>query len=207
MLKIPFMIAGLIIFSACEQARAPAGQENTGAAGSDNTSYFLKDTAVTILWSAVNNEDPSDTEHTITNEEYLNAISDPEKAALSFATMGEGPCEYRYISKINSKFQMLTSMAQQSRSSDPNTAFLRRWFRKDEPGLKKIEAGPEYSYTQKKLEEVKLAVKNDTIKVWLRSNAVNVLEGKSWKQTREIIFRLDKNELYLIKETRTGKDL
>ena len=202
-MKIKTIIAILIGFSACGQIINDDEKVIPQFAAADNASYFLQDTTVKIIWSA-DTTNSKDTGITV-NKEYLNTLSAPVQAAISFSLIEEQQNEtHTYISKINSKFGLLTSLAKHSRDSDTSKELMKQWFRYDTQCLTKIETPPSCSHNDReKLCELNLTIKKDTIKVFFTAIGVNMLEAKSWKRTQEDIFLFDKNNLRLIEEKKS----
>ncbi len=205
-MKAKTILSILVGFTACGQTEKKVEKANNYVI-TENASYILKDTAVKIVWRTAGTDTLKDMDGVMINEAYLKTISDPESAALNFSILGEEDGNSGYISKLNPKFQVLVSTARKSGSAAAHAEFLKEWFRNDIESLSRIDAGPQHSYTRRSIDEIRITVKGDIIKVRLSVNAVSMLMGKSWSYTKEKDFKFEQNSLRLVQETSTEEEL
>ncbi len=179
---LSFVIFALLILASSCGPNTNSNEEtilaNNTCSVADSQIYLLKDTSVKVLWSE-NKFDVKSNSFINTHEvnaDYLDTMSDPERAAIGFVSL----------------------VAMQHKPSEKNLNFLKQWFRYDNKSLSKIENYPDCSENEKEYEEVKLIVTSDTIKVSFIASTV--LSGTASRWEQEDTFRLDENNIRLIDE-------
>lgn len=183
-------------------------QENKTSDKKIKKELKLTDKSVKFLWRANKfDKELKDTINTICiNEEYCKTISDPEKAVLGYiATFIGNECEWDgdYTEdRSNLKCRINSSLKLGYQCSEKHLSFLKKWFKKDTKILEELKNCPTTPFTassQETFDEINLVTKNNTIKVLFKVNGVNMQIQESWNYTVEKIFKLQNNNLTLIK--------
>jgi len=191
------ILAVVILTSSCRpntiiDEQIVAGNNSFAA---DTQTYLLKDTAVKVMWRTKQNET---TGTAVFNNDYLDTMSDPERAAIGFvsAFIRTDTGINLNCSRAGTKLKPLLMLEQ--KSNERKLAFLKQWFRYDKNCLAKLENSSPFCNTQKEFEEINLTVTSDTITVLFTAKE-NLPGGISrWRQ--EDTFRLDQNSLLLVEE-------
>lgn len=157
----------------------------------DSQTYLLKDTTVKVLWHTKNSTP-------VFNSDYLDTMSDPEKAAVGFVSAFIKTNTGLNINCSNGGAKLKPLLLFEQKSNEKKLSFLKQWFRYDKYCLKKLENPSAFCITQKEFEEMNLSVTSDTITVLFTAKETIHGETKRWKQ--QDTFRLDQNNLLLIEE-------
>lgn len=169
----------------------------------------LADKKVKFLWREFqyDKELSTDINIIILNKNYIKSISDPEKAALAYATTFIGnECSWdgkANDSRGNLKCKILTALGLGYQCSNEHLGFLRFWFRSNKEILKELEncpTTPDGATVQDTFEEINIETSGNKILVFFKASGVNLREGKSWNWTEKHFFEFKKNELILLKK-------
>jgi hypothetical protein len=195
-----FILAVLIFISSCgpntiidEQTAA-----NDNPVAADTQTYLLKDATVRVLWHKQNGTIST----TLFNKDYLDTMSDPERAALGFVSAfikTDSGMNLNY-SKGGTKLRPLLMF--KKKSNEKKIAFLKKWFRYDKKCLNELENPSAFCNSQKEFEEIRMTVTADTIKIIFTAKEITPGRTANWRQ--EDTFRLDQNTLLLIEEKQSA---
>jgi len=186
--------------------KATAIEENNAVSDSI---FTLSDKSIKFLWRDDKYDEVlKDTFSTIfIDEEYCKTISEPERAALGYvATFIGNECWWDGEAKddrSNLKCRILTALNLGYQCSDTHLGFLRQWFRNDSIALKELEHCPTTPYgatIQETFDEIILTVKGNEISVFFKAVGVNLRDEDSWEWSETDYFRLDKDNIKLIKK-------
>ena|ERR1035437_4788187 len=169
---------------------------NNNYISADTQTYLLKDTTVKLLWHAEKQNDTSST--TVVNSDYLDTMSDPERAAVGFVSAFIRNDSGINMNCSNSGTQLKPLLLYKQKLNEKKLAFLKQWFRYDKKCLDKLENSSPFCNSQKEFDEIKLTVNADTIKVIFTAKEITPGKTTNWRQ--EDTFRLDQNNLQLIEE-------
>lgn len=191
------IILTVIIFSSSCGPGKTIDQQTAGNNNSfvkDTQTYLLKDTSVKVMWHTTNT--------TVFNSDYLDTMSDPERAAIGFLSAfikTDSGTKLNY-SKAGTKLRPLLSYEQKAK--EKKLSFLKQWFRYDKNCLSKLESDETFCDSRKEFEEIDLTVTSDTITVLFIAKE-NIPGGISrWRQ--EDTFKLDQNNLQLVEEKQSA---
>ncbi len=168
----------------------------------------LTDKKIKILWRENRYDKELDTEiNTIVlNQDYINTISEPEKAALAYASFKIGnECQWDEKpneSRSNLRCKIPWALGLRYQCSFEQLDFLKHWFRNDKKvlnELKKCPKKPDGATIQSTFDEIELEVVDTTIMVFFKASGINTRENESWKWTEKQVFEFNKNEL-IVKE-------
>ena len=147
---------------------------------SDNSSGRL-DTQIYLMQKKTANVFWKEKKKVFVNEEYIDSMSDPEKAALGYV----------------SSFTLCQNL------SGENLNFLKKWFRNDKNISLKLNDYEHQCTTQKEFESIKMNVTSDTITITYTSNETYPFHKKC---VQEDTFKLYENYLVLLGEKKTSSD-
>ena len=169
----------------------------------------LKDTTITFLWRENRYDEKLKGTYNfiVINENYCKTISEPEKAALAYvATFIGNECWWENdepnADRTNLKCKILSALDLGCQGSEQHLSFLRNWFKNDKKCLKELENIPSTPYTstiQDTFDKINITVKGNTIKVWYKASEINSRDDLSWEWTETDYFKVDKDNLQLVK--------
>jgi hypothetical protein len=175
----------------------------------------LTDKKENFLWREDRyNEELKDTFNTIViNNNLIETISEPEKAALGFVSTFVGSeCDWDGKASEdfnNLKCKTLTSLNLGYQCSDEHLGFLKKWFRNDSKSLKELENCPTVPYTatnQNTFDYINLNVRDNIIAVEFGASGINLRMGESWSWTETDYFEFQNDNIKLIKKEKTEID-
>lgn len=192
-----FILSIVIVTSSCspntildEQTAA-----NTNSFTADTQTYLLRDTAVKVMWHTKSNDAIGTT---VFNSDYLDTMSDPERAAIGFVSAFIRTDTGMRVNYSKGGRKLIPLLLFEQKANEKKISFLKQWFRYDKECLDKLESASAFCDSQKEFEEINLIVNTDTITVLFTAKE-NTSEGITrWRQ--EDTFKLDQNNLHLIEE-------
>lgn len=209
-MKYLFSILAFTMLASCGQVETKS--ESKAHAKLDVEDVLqLKDTTVTFLWRDMKYDSSlSDTFNSIfLNQNYLNSISDSEKAALGYvATFVGNECWWdgeANPDRSNLDCKIITALGLGYQCSDQHLDFLRKWFSTDKQVLSELEKDhcPTTPYTstfQNSFDEITIKTKGDSVKIEYKVSAVNLREHLSSHWTESAHFTVSNNSVQLIKK-------
>lgn len=185
-----------------------------GTAEKNPGSLQLSDKKVKFLWreKKYNEEVKADVSSIVLNEDYIQTISDPERAVLGLiATFVGNECAWDGEAKedrSNLKCKVLWALDLGYQCSSKQMDFLRQWFR-GEPKileeLKNCPTTPDGATIQDTFDEINLEVKGNQILVSFKANGINLRDATSWNWTEDHTYELRGDELFLINKNVSEK--
>ena len=185
-----------------------------GTAEKNPGSLQLSDKKVKFLWreKKYNEEVKADVSSIVLNEDYIQTISDPERAVLGLiATFVGNECAWDGEAKedrSNLKCKVLWALDLGYQCSSKQMDFLRQWFR-GEPKileeLKNCPTTPDGATIQDTFDEINLEVKGNQIMVSFKANGINLRDATSWNWTEDHTYELRGDELFLINKNVSEK--
>jgi hypothetical protein len=175
-------------------------------------SISLKDKTAKFLWREEKyDENLKDTFNTIViNDELCKNLTDPERAALGFVVTFIGSeCQWDGEAKddlSNLKCKTLTALDLGYQCSNQHLDFLRKWFKNDSKSLEILKDCPTVPYTansQNTFDFINLKVIDNVILVEFSASGINMRMGENWEWTETDYFKLDKDNLKLIKKNKS----
>lgn len=172
-------------------------------------SLKLTDKKVKFLWRETRYIEEWETDVNIIelNQEYINTISEPEKAVLAYiATFIGNECEWdgkANENRSNLICKILWALNLGYQCSYTHLDFLRFWFRNNKGILKELEncpTTPDGATIQDTFDEIDIEVKENKINVFFKASGINMREGKSWSWTEKHSYEFKKNEIILLKK-------
>jgi hypothetical protein len=141
------------------------------------------------------------------NEEYIEKMTDAEKAAIGYvATFIGNECDWDGATKedrSNLKCKILSALNLGYQCSDQHLGFLRRWFINDKEAISSLENCGTMPYTstiQNTFEEITLEKDGDTIRILCKITGFNWRESEGWSSTNIYYFRFNNENIWLIKQ-------
>jgi hypothetical protein len=173
----------------------------------------MHDSTVVFLWrkNKYNTKLKGTYSTIVINKEYCKSISDAERAALSFvATWIGNECWWENDNpnedRTNLKCVILTALNLGCQGSEEHLNFLRHWFRNDTASIEALKDIPTTPYTstiQDTFDSIRITKKENLITVWFKSSGINTRDQKSWSWTQKDYFKVNGDEIYLIKSVKT----
>jgi len=147
----------------------------------------------------------------VINKEYCKTISDIERAALAFvATWIGNDCWWENDipneDRTNLKCVILTALNLGCQGSKEHLKFLRHWFRNDTASIEALKDVPSTPYTstiQDTFDSIRITSNENIITVWYKARGINTREQKSWSWSQKDFFKVNVDEIYLIKSERS----
>jgi len=173
----------------------------------------LKDTTVLFLWRENKKDSTGHVSSVlVVNETFCKSIPNPIKAAIAFtATFVGNECWWENNEpnedRTNLKCKILTALNLGCQGSKTHLNFLRSWYINDKDCLEKLKSIPTTPYTstiQDTFDEIKVAVKGDTIKVTFKATGINTRESSKWSWKETDIYVYSHNSIRLIKINKTN---
>jgi len=216
-MKFIISIFAIIILSSCSQNESENGVNKPAIPKSEQNnpnSFSSKDTTVQFLWREMVCETSlnDSVSSLFINYEYINLMSDPEKAALGYvATFVGNDCWWNGDAdenRSNLDCRIITALDLGYQCSDRHLDFLRHWFRNDAEVLSELQKSncpttPNTSTIQDTFDDIELTVKGDSIIIHYNVRAVNLREQESWKWTETDYFKINKDYIKLIAKKKT----
>ncbi|MEZ5009578.1 MAG: hypothetical protein R2753_15640 [Chitinophagales bacterium] len=178
-------------------------------------SVKLQDKEVKVLWRATQYDEDleMDVNTIILNEDYIQDISEPEKAALAYvATFIGNECQWDENVKedrSNLKCKILWALELGYQCSNQHLDFLKAWFRNNETVLETFQScptTPDGATIQNTFEEINVATKGNQIIVSFKGSGMNLRASESWTWNEKHIFKFNENELIIIKKEVSPKE-
>src|SRR5690606_1441622 len=163
----------------------------------------LQDKNIKFLWrkTVYDKELKTEINTIVLNEEYIQNITDPEKATLAYiATFIGNECAWdgKAVDRSNLKCKMLWALDLGYQCSYRHLEFLRFWFRNEKEILKELTncpTTPDGATVQDTFDEINLSVNGNRITVSFKVSGFNLREEKSWSWTETQLFEFKENEL------------
>lgn len=175
----------------------------------------LDDKKVKFLWREDKYDPDLDTEiNTIVlNQEYINTISEPEKAALAYVSYAIGnECEWDgkpNENRSNLICKIPWALGLRYQCSLEQLDFLKFWFRNNEEiltELKKCPTKPDGATVQTTFDTIELEISNNVITIFFKASRMNLRAQEKWQWTEKHLFEFKKNELLLLKKEVSEKE-
>jgi hypothetical protein len=171
--------------------------------------FKLKDKNVKTLWRETQYDEAlkAEVNTMVLNENYINSISAPEKAALAYvATFIGNECEWDgkvNDSRSNLRCKILTALDLDYQCSDTHYGFLKKWLSKDANVLKTLETCttiPNTATKQSTFNEILIQTnaQNQTIIIRYKVNVHNMREASVIGYTKIDTFQYNLGDLTLI---------
>jgi hypothetical protein len=180
----------------------------------ESSEIKLTDKSVKFLWRDMKYDSTlNDTFNSIfINKDYLESMTDPEKAALGYVASFIGnECWWDGAAndeRSNLDCRIITALGLGYQCSKEHLGFLQRWFSTDklimsELGKSNCPTTPYTATSQTTFDEIKLMTRNDTIIVFYQASGVNMREQASWQWSESNYFILTDNHLKLFKKDKS----
>ena len=178
-------------------------------------SLKLQDKNVKVLWRATQYDEDleMDVNTIILNEDYIQDISEPEKAALAYvATFIGNECEWNgnvNADRSNLKCKILWALDLGYQCSYQHLDFLKAWFRNNETALKALQScstTPDGATIQSTFDEINIATKGNEIIVTFKASGMNLRASESWTWNEKHIFEFNENELIITEKEVSPKE-
>lgn len=211
-LLLPAVGFFLVLVSSCGQTNSSDSNKEEMLKDSSSLNPVKtispKDTTIKFLWLAKDSEGNTSI---VINEEYCKKIPGSERAALGYiATFKSNECWWDGEAKedrSNLACKIITALDLGYQCSEKHLGFLRQWFKTDKKVLSALQACPTIPNTatvQETLDEINLTIKGDTISIWFRANGINMREDKSWSWTETNVFKIDTDNIKLVKTDKSA---
>ena len=151
-----FILVAIIFSASCGPKTVLNEQQASSYNNSfinDTQTYILKDTTVRILWHAQQN-DTSGT--TVFNNDYLDTMSDPERAAIGFVSAFIKTDSGTKVNYSKGGNKLIPLLLLEQKSNEKKLSFLKQWFRYDKNCLNRLENYSAFCNSQKEFEETNL---------------------------------------------------
>ncbi|WP_271769914.1 hypothetical protein [Aquimarina algiphila] len=214
-MKISYLILVLIVLTSCRQFENTKTREmKIESKNTELAKLQLKDTTINFLWRDMKYDSVlnSSINSIFINKDYLNSITEPEKASIGYvATFIGNECwwdDKANHDRSNLDCKIITALGLGYQCSNKHLGFLRKWFSTDKQVLSDLEKSncPTTPYTatiQNSFDEIKLTIKKDSILVFYKVSGVNMRKQESWEWTETDYFILKNNNLKLIKKDKS----
>lgn len=218
-MKTLYFVLFAFIISACGSKSAePAEQTRDSVETADTTAAqpeaALTDKSIRVAWRGnVYYSQINDSVNMImVDTVFCKSISAPERAALGFVVTFIGnECVWDGDAKedmSNLKCKLTDALKLGYQCSEQHMQYLRQWFKNDASSLLKLKDCPLMPYTatsQTTFDEIRLTVKDSTIKVWYKANGMDMRTNDAWYWTEEDVFELQNNSLKLVKQKKLNE--
>jgi hypothetical protein len=173
---------------------------------SQQDKVIIRDTTVHFLWL-------DSAQYVVINEDYCNVIPDVARAALGYVSYNicsECRWDGEYTDdrgNLKCKIQAALNLGYQC--SDKQRGFLRSWFRNDTAVIKELEfcgTEPWGATIGTGFNDIKLAIKSDTLTVLYKYYAYNSREGYLVNLEKEDIFIFGKDYISLVKSNELKRE-
>lgn len=213
-MKYPLFITVLSTFVSCGQVETKTKakvESKSGMITEESDDVQLNDTTVTFLWRDMKYDSSlNDSFNSIfINQDYLNSMSNAEKAALGYvATFIGNECWWdgdANQDRSNLDCKVISALGLGYQCSDKHLGFLRKRFSTDKPVLSELEKDncPTTPYTatiQDSFDEIIVKTKGSLIMVEYRVSAVNLREGQSSQWSESVHFKVSNGNVQLLKK-------
>lgn len=213
-MKYAFFAIGLSIFASCGQVETKTKvkvQSKPDVITEESDGTQLADTTITFLWRDMKYDSSLyDSFNSIfINQDYLNSMSNAEKAALGYvATFIGNECWWdgdANHDRSNLDCKVISALGLGYQCSEEHLGFLRKWFSTDKRVLSELEKDncPTTPYTstiQNSFDEIIVKTKGNLIMLEYKVSAVNLREGQSSSWSEWAHFKISTNDVQLFEK-------
>lgn len=195
-------IASFLIFSSCQKGNTEG----------------LEDLNWQLLVDAIESNELEERDSLWIDFETLEKLASPEKAALAYISSRVGnECKqvgtFEENNNSDEEYHLTCSLTSALdlgyQCEETHLEFLRTWFKMDALTLEELEScysTPWTATAQTRINQLKLARKEDKIYVFLDAEGINVREDLTWEWKQTLIFQIKDNAITRIdkRDTESG---
>jgi hypothetical protein len=205
------------IFLSCSDSKTDAASDENQSekeALAMQQSGTSADTTITFLWRELRHDPSVKAEVSILklNTDYINSITDYEKAALGYvATFVGNECEWdgkATDDRSNLDCSILRALGLGYQCSEEHLGFLRETFANDQSTLIQLEDGncptvPNAATVQTAFDEIKISTASDQIIINFKAAGFNVRDQMGWNWSENITFQIVNEKLKVVQQEKS----